>query len=99
MLEYAREAMGLARGKTESNLRDDRLLQLALTRLLEVLGEAAWRVSTTWREAHPEVPWGAIIGMRNRLIHAYDNVDLALVWSTVQDDVPRLVQALERIVR
>ena len=99
MLDMGREILSLTRGRSAADLRSNRLLELAVSRLLEVLGEAARRVSAGFREAHPELPWTQMIGMRNVLIHAYDDVDLATVWTTIQDDIPRLVQALERLVR
>jgi len=99
MLDMGREILSLTRGRSAAELRRNRLLELAVSRLLEVLGEAARRVSAGFREAHPELPWTQMIGMRNVLLHAYDDVDLATVWTTIQDDIPRLVQALERLVR
>ncbi len=73
----------------------DRVLSLALVRLLEIVGEAARRVSDETREAHPEVPWSQIVGLRNRLIHGYDSVDLEILWRILSDDLPRLIEALE----
>ena len=64
------------------------LHQNAVMRPLEVIGEAARRVSQQTRDAHPEIPWEQMIGMRNRLIHEYFRVNLATVWDTVQNDCP-----------
>jgi uncharacterized protein with HEPN domain len=75
MLKHAREAITLTRGKTRAGLDNDRLLSLALVRLLEIVGEAAGRVSEAECALHPEIPWPQIIGLRNRLIHGYDAVD------------------------
>ncbi len=75
MLDHAREAITLTRGKTRADLDSDRLLSLALVRLLEIVGEAAGRVSKEECALHPEIPWPQIIGLRNRLIHGYDAVD------------------------
>jgi len=99
MLDYAREATELARGKSLRDLEQDRLLELSVMRLLEVVGEAARRVSEERRAAHPEIPWAKISGMRNALIDVYDDVDLATVWRTIEEDLPVLLAALERIVR
>ena len=80
MLDHAREAVTLAQGKGRADLDDDRLLELALVRLLEVIGEAASRVSGEDRARYPEVPWPQIVSLRNRLIHGYDAVDLDILW-------------------
>lgn len=98
MLNHAREAVTLLRDTNREAFRDQRVLQLALTRLVEVVGEAANRVSGATRQAHPEVPWPQIVGMRNRLIHGYDVIDYDLLWDTVTGDLPELIAALERIV-
>ena len=98
MRDSAREAMELARGKCRADLDLDRLLNLALVRLLEILGEAAARVSAGCRDAHPEVAWPAIVGLRNRLIHGYDSVDFDILWKIVDGDLPPLVVTLGRIL-
>jgi uncharacterized protein with HEPN domain len=95
MLDAAREAVALSRGKGPKALARDRVLSLALVRLLEVVGEAAGRVSEGTKVAHPEVPWSQIVGLRNRLIHGYDSVDLEILWRILSDDLPGLIVALE----
>jgi uncharacterized protein with HEPN domain len=75
MLDHAKETVLLAQGKTRADLDTDRLLNLALVRLLEIVSEAAGRVPETVRAHHPEIPWPQIISLRNRLIHGYDSVD------------------------
>ena len=79
MLEHAREAVALVAGKDRSDLDTSRMLSLALVRLIEIIGEAANRVSKTGQKQLSQVPWPQIIGMRNRLIHGYDVVDLDIV--------------------
>lgn len=76
----------------------DRLLNLALTRLLEIIGEAANRVPDDVQERYPDLPWLQMIGLRNRLIHGYDNVDFDILWSIVQRDLPDLIGQLENIL-
>jgi uncharacterized protein with HEPN domain len=98
MLDYAREALELIKGKDLSGLISDRLLRLALVRLLEMIGEAANRVSPEYRAAHPVIPWSQIIGLRNRLIHGYDAVDMDILWEILSRDLPILVAELESIV-
>ena len=98
VLDAAREAVSFVQGKQRSDLEKDRKLVLSLVRLVEVIGEAAGQVSQGFRDAHPEIPWPEMIGMRNRLIHAYFDIDLDRVWDTVKDDLPPLIARLERIV-
>lgn len=98
MLDHAREAVELARGRSREDLDRDRLLNLALVRLLEIVGEAAARVSRGERTRHPEIPWPEIVSLRNRLIHGYDQVDFDILWQVVVGDLPKLVQALEGLI-
>ena len=88
----------MGRGKTQDEIAADRKLQLALTRLIEIVGEAATRVSQETRLRHPEIPWPEMVGMRNRLIHGYDMVDWAVLQSTIAVDLPQLVTQLEAIL-
>jgi uncharacterized protein with HEPN domain len=81
MLDYAKKARAMVVGRRREDLDRDDTLQLALTRAVEVIGEAAWRVSESARNRHAEIPWRDIVGMRNRLIHGYDAVDLNLLWT------------------
>jgi len=98
MLDHAREAIALTQGKTRGDLDSDRLLELALIRLLEVVGEAANRVPEEECAFYPEIPWPQIIGLRHRLIHGYDAVDLDILWQIIAVDLPPLVSALETIL-
>lgn len=98
MLENALRARELATDIKESDLDTDWIRTYALVRALEVIGEAAGRISTEEQKAHPEIPWAQIVGLRNRLIHGYDSVDLSILWRIVQDDLPPLVTTLESIV-
>lgn len=98
MLDASREAVGFAKGKSRADLHADRGLQLILTRLLEIVGEAANKVPQTTRDLYPEIPWSAAIAVRNRLIHGYEDVDLDIVWQTVNEDLPPLIRALELAV-
>jgi uncharacterized protein with HEPN domain len=95
---HTREARALAKGKTREDLKDDRIFELAQTRLLEIIGEAADRIPIEFQMEHPEIEWRQIISFRNRLIHGYDSLDLDIMWSIIQSDLPELVQKLERIV-
>jgi uncharacterized protein with HEPN domain len=98
MLDAAREATSFAAGRSRGDLERDRMLVLAIVKDVEIIGEAASRTTPAMQAAHPEIPWAQIIAMRNRLIHAYFDVDLQVVWDTVRDDLPQLVALLEPIV-
>jgi uncharacterized protein with HEPN domain len=95
MLGHAREALTLTQAKARTDLDSDRVLSLALVRLLEIVGEAAGRISEQERALHPEIPWLQIIGLRNRLIHGYDAVDYDILWKIITDDLPALVNMPE----
>lgn len=98
MLDSAEEALSLIQGKTRKDLDDDRLLNLSLVRLLEIVGEAANRVSEEERLKYRSIPWQEIVGLRNRLIHGYDSVDMTIVWQILTRDLPPLVKELKRIL-
>ncbi|MBW2059681.1 MAG: DUF86 domain-containing protein [Deltaproteobacteria bacterium] len=98
MLDHAREAVELLGDMGRENLAENRVMQLALTRLIEIIGEAANRVSKTTQEKHRDVAWSQIIGMRNRLIHGYDVIDYEMLYDTVTADLPPLIAVLERIL-
>jgi uncharacterized protein with HEPN domain len=98
MLEHAREACAIVSGRSREELRSNRMLQLALTRLVEIVGEAAGRVSSETQGRFPRVPWREAIATRHRITHGYDVVDYDMLWDTVQDDFPPLVSALEQVL-
>ena len=94
MLEHAREAIQLVEGRARQDLAADRLLSLALVRLLEIVGEAAAKVSSEGRTRYPTIPWSEVVSLRNRLIHGYDSVDLDILWRIVESDLPVPVRDL-----
>ena len=98
MLIAARRAMEFAAGLTRDQLSSDLKTQSAILHQLLVLGEAAKRLSDTFREAHSKTAWKAIAGMRDRIVHGYDDVDLGEVWRTVETDLPLLISTLERLI-
>ncbi len=95
MLDHSREAVAMAEGCSRADLDTDRKLELSLTRLVEIIGEAAARVTPSGQAQLSGVPWAAIVGFRNRLIHGYDEVDLDILWATVVHDLPPLIASLE----
>ncbi len=92
--EAAGKAVGFAEGKTRQSLADDELLRLALTKLVEIVGEAAKQVSEPTRQACPAVPWSAAARMRDRLVHHYFDIDLDVLWATLRVDLPALLAVL-----
>ncbi len=98
MLAHAKEAVTIVQGKTRTDLDQDRLLNLALTRLVEIIGEAANRVPEDIQSRYPNLPWLQMIGARNRLIHGYDSVDFDILWVIVSHDLPSVVSQLESIL-
>ncbi|MFN2230808.1 MAG: DUF86 domain-containing protein [Anaerolineae bacterium] len=98
MLDHPQEAVALTQGKSRADLDRDRVLQLALTRLLEIIGEAARRVPDDQCARYPQIPWPQIVSLRNRLIHGYDAVDMDILWQVVVQDLPPLISALEAIL-
>lgn len=95
MIDAAREVSELLSTRTRADLDSDRLLGLGVVRLLEIVGEAAARVSEPTRAKIQSVPWHAIVGMRNRIIHGYDQVNFDIVWKTVREDLPPLIGEIE----
>ena len=95
MLEAAQEAIVFATGKTEDDLTRDRMLLLSLVKELEIIGDAASRVSPETRAAVIGIPWPKVVGMRNQLTHGYFDWDVERIWETVSSDLPELVRALE----
>jgi len=98
MLIAAREACQFLSDLTWIEFKQSRLHQNAVVKALEMLGEAAGQISVETRESLQNVPWRDIVGMRNRLVHAYFEVDLKKVWDTVNTDLPPLIAILETIV-
>lgn len=98
MLDAARDALSFAEGRTRKNLDSGRQLVLAVVKCVEIIGEAASQVSTETQAELPELPWQKMIAMRHRLVHAYYDINLDIVWSTLQDDLPPLVETLQAIL-
>jgi len=91
MLDHAKEAVAMSHGRARGELDQDRQLMLSLLKLVEIIGEAAGRVSEEMRETHPDIPWAQIVATRNRLVHGYDKVDLDMLWRIVSEDLPALI--------
>ncbi|MBZ0291569.1 MAG: DUF86 domain-containing protein [Anaerolineae bacterium] len=98
MLEAAQAAVAFVEGKTRAALDDDLQLVFALRKAIEIIGEAATKITPNTRQRYPQMPWREMIGMRNILIHDYYDVDLDQLWHTVIDDLPPLITELEKIL-
>ena len=98
MRDHAVEAAELVRGRARAELDADRVLALALTKLVEIIGEAAGRVSEPTRDAAPGLPWRQIVGTRNRLVHGYDEIDLDVLWEIATVELMPLVEQLDRML-
>ena len=88
-----------ARLGTQERLETEWETRCAIVRCVEVIGEATTRLGPQFEGQHPDVPWRLIAGMRNRLIHGYDGIDLDLLWETVTEDIPKLLPTVEAILR
>ncbi|HUX01069.1 MAG: HepT-like ribonuclease domain-containing protein [Phycisphaerae bacterium] len=98
MLDHAQETVQMAHGCKRKDLDANRQLSLALTRLLEIVGEAAARVPAEERQRFSAIPWRDVVDLRNRLIHGYDEVNLDILWAIVQKDLPALAAELDKIL-
>ena len=99
MLEAAETAVEFMRSKDRSALESDRMLLFAVVRAVEILGEAAGRVTGETQERYADLPWRAASSMRNRLIHGYFDIDRDIVWVTVTTEMPALVEKLSLILK
>ncbi len=98
IVQTAREILSFTRGENLGAYSEDRKLQMAVERGLQIIGDAARRLSEGFREAHPEIPWSGIIGQRNVLVHDYADIDLARVWEVVAGHLPELLRQMERLL-
>ncbi len=98
MLDAATKAVSFVAGKSRTDLDTDEKLALALVRLVEIIGEAASKVSTETQNQFAMIEWRDIIGTRNRLIHAYDSVNLDILWQITRGDLPSLINKLQRAI-
>jgi uncharacterized protein with HEPN domain len=96
MLDAAIEARRFCKGKSRQLFNADRMLVLSVIKSVEIVGEAASKVSEITRAQTSDIPWEDIVSMRNRLIHGYFDVNLDIVWETVNTDLPRLIRSLEK---
>ncbi len=98
MIDAARTAISATDRSDQAALAADHVRALGLVKCLEIVGEAAGQLSADLRERHAAIPWGQIIGMRNRLVHAYFDIDYEQVWKALTEDLPPLLEQWERIL-
>lgn len=98
MRDAAVEALGFIAGCNRQSLDNNRMLVFALVRAIEIIGEAAANVSSDCRNKYPQIPWVDIIGMRNRLVHAYFDIDLDILWNTATTKLEPLIEQLDIII-
>ena len=97
MIEACESVQRFIQGRRRLDFESDQMLLFAVVRAVEVLGEAASKVSEDTRSACPEIPWAEITSMRNRLIHGYFDIDIDIVWNTASVELPALLADLRRI--
>ncbi len=98
MLRFAREVVGFTCARNFREFQSDLLLRRAVEHSVQLIGEAAKRVSREFEAAHPEIPWNKIIVQRHRIVHEYDRIDEAIIWSVAVKYVPELIRELEKLV-
>lgn len=98
MLDAAKAVRQFVAGKTFKNYTDDRMLRGAVERHVEIIGEAASRVSQAFREEHPEIQWRGIINQRHVLAHEYGEIKHELMWKVTVDHIPKLIGSLEHLI-
>ena len=98
MLDHAKEAVEMTRGRARTDLDENRMLNLAVVRLVEIVGESCNRIPKDFRNEHPDIPWREISGVRVKLAHAYDSIDFDILWDIVQNDLPTLIEQLNVLI-
>lgn len=98
MRDAAQKAIQFAQNKTRADLETDEMLALSLVKCIEIIGEAASRITRERQEELSQIPWSQVIGMRNRLIHGYFDIQFDIVWDTVTQNLPSLLAELEEII-
>lgn len=97
MIDAAESALRFVQGRNRADLDRDEMLLFALVRAVEISGEAAGRVSDEGRAKVSQVPWGVVVGMRNRLVHAYFDIDRDILWTTVTQALPVLLAQMKSV--
>lgn len=99
ILQAAKQIQNFLQGVDKEQFDGSSLIQSAVIRQVEIIGEAVKRLSQSFRSTHPDIPWRQIAGMRDLLIHAYDHVDTDEVWNAAQSDIPSLISRIEPLIK
>jgi len=97
IIDAGNDATRFVSGRKREDLDDDRMLLLSLVKCIEIIGEAANKISPEFKSKYPQIPWRNIVGMRNWLIHVYFDIEHDRVWSTVLEDIPDLLKLIKEI--
>ncbi len=97
-LQASQDILEFTRGVSLGDYNSNKMLRMAVERGFQVLGEAARRVTESFKAAHPEIPWSSIVGHRNVIVHDYADLSLKRIWEVVKDDLPELAQSLDRLI-
>mgnify|MGYP003417806794 CR=1 FL=1 len=98
ILIAARKALKFVEGIDRNEFEDNELVQNAVMRPLEIIGEASAKISKEFRKSHSEIPWREMVGLRNRLVHEYFRINFGVVWDTIHKDLPKLIEIIEPLV-
>jgi uncharacterized protein with HEPN domain len=98
MLDAAQAAMSFVEGHTRNSLDRDQMFAFAIVRAIEIVGEAAARISPETQQAAPQIPWKSITGMRHKIVHDYFDIDYEVVWQTVTERLPDLIEELNKLL-
>ncbi len=98
ILIAARKALKFVEGIDRNEFEDNELVQNAVMRPLEIVGEASAKISKEFRKSHSEIPWREMVGLRNRLVHEYFRINFGVVWDTIHKDLPKLIEIIEPLV-
>jgi uncharacterized protein with HEPN domain len=98
MVDAAQEAIAFVQGINQDAFAKDRMRVLSVVKSIEIIGEAATKISPALKQQAKAIPWSDIAGMRNRLIHAYFDIDMDVIWQTVQTDLPALIPNLKKLL-
>jgi len=98
ILDAMNKAENLLEGVTYSQFETDFRINFAVVRALEIIGEAAKRLPDDLRQKYPDIPWRGMAGMRDRIIHGYDDVDLEIIWDVVKRDIPQIKPTIDKIL-
>ncbi len=99
MLEMALNLQNAPINHTFENIKNDKILFFGLTKMIEIIGEAAYKLTNEFKEDKPELPWRKIVGMRHVLVHGYNTVSPEILWDVIQNDIPPMIPILESYLK